>query len=102
MRIILSQPNFKLRPMPKYSDILNFGIRRSFNFDLFSSLVNIFNQSLGYNLKLTKDSWCQKRILQYPTCPEYIETKFSISYKYYVNLSLLYYLFVLFQKNKYA
>ena len=90
------QPNFKLRPMPKYSDILNIGIRRSFKFDLFSSLVNILNRSLGHNLKLRNDSWCQKRRYQYPTCSEYVETKFSISYKYNANLSLLYYLFVLF------
>ena len=99
MIIILSQPNFRLRPMPKYSDIIDFCIRRSFKFDLFSSLVNISNRSLGHNLKLTNDSWCQKRREQYQTCPEYIETKFSISYKYNANLSLLYYLFVLFQEN---
>ena len=94
MRIILSQPNLKLRPILKYSDILNFGIRRSLKFDLFSSLVNILKRSLGPNLELINDSWYQK-----PTCPEYIETKFSISYKYNANLSLLYHLFVLFQEN---
>ena len=99
MRIILSQPNLKLRPMLKYSDILNFGIRRSLKFDLFSSLVNILKRSLGPNLELINDSWYQKQRKQYPTCPEYIETKFSISYKYNANLSLLYHLFVLFQEN---
>ena len=81
--------------MPKYSSILNFGIRRSFKFGLISSLVKILNGSLGHNLMLAHDSWCQ-----YPTCPEYINTKFSISFKYNANLSLLYHIFVYFKITK--
>ena len=49
IRIILLQPKFELRPMPKYSNILNFGMRHSFQFRLFSSLVDILNRSLGHN-----------------------------------------------------
>ena len=44
--IILSQPTFELRPMPKYSSTLNVGIRRSLKFGLFLSLVSILNRSL--------------------------------------------------------
>ena len=59
--IILSQPTFDLRPMPKYSSTLNVGIRRSFKFGLFLSLVSILNRSLEHNLMLANDSWSQKR-----------------------------------------